>query len=305
MGGAGQQFRSMEDIFSAFGDIFGGRGGSIFDDLFGGFGGGRRGGRARTHRGRDLKVDLDISLEEVRTGVKRTIEIQRNETCETCRGSGARPGTSVKRCSECDGRGHVVRSQGFFAMQSTCPRCHGSGEMIESPCGDCRGSGRSPRGREVTVTIPPGIEDGMQLRLSGEGEAGPRGGVRGDLYCEIHVRPHALFRRQGDDILLDVPIGFAPAALGTEIEVPTLQGKSKLSIPKGTQPGSVLRMRGMGLPRLDGYGMGNQLVRVVVEVPTKLTPEHEDLLRKLAEMESQHVSSRQRGFWDKVREIFE
>lgn len=306
VGGAGQQFRSMEDIFSAFGDIFGGRGGSIFDDLFGGFSsGGRRGGRARTHRGRDLKVDLEISLEEVHAGIKRTIEIQRNETCETCRGSGAKPGTSVKRCSECGGRGHVVRSQGFFAMQSTCPRCRGSGEMIESPCRDCSGSGRSPRAREVTVTIPPGIEDGMQLRLSGEGEAGPRGGVRGDLYCELHVRPHGLFRRQGDDILLDVPIGFAPAALGTEIEVPTLQGKTKLSIPKGTQPGTVLRMRGMGLPRLDGYGMGNQLVRIVVEVPTKLTPEHEQLLRQLADLESQHVSSRQRGFWDKVREIFE
>jgi molecular chaperone DnaJ len=145
----------------------------------------------------------------------------------------------------------------------------------------------------------------MQLRLTGEGEAGPRGGVRGDLYCEIHVRPHTLFERRGDDIVLEVPIGFAPAALGTEIEVPTLEGKSKLSVPNGTQPGAVLRMRGMGMPRLDGYGVGSQLVRIIVEVPTKLTEEQEQLLRQYAEIEEQHVSSRQKSFWSKVREIFE
>jgi molecular chaperone DnaJ len=302
VGGAGRQFTSMEDIFSAFGDIFGGRGGSIFDDLFASFGGTRT--RTRS-RGRHLKVDLEISLEEVRTGTKKSIEITRHESCGDCRGSGAKPGTSPRTCPECSGRGHVVRMQGFFSMRSTCPRCHGSGEVIDTPCPRCRGGGHVPEKREVTVTIPPGVEDGMQLRLSGEGEAGPRSGVRGDLYCEIHVRRHPLFDRRGDDILLEVPIGFSQAALGTEIDVPTLEGKSKLTVPRGSQPDTVLRMRGQGLPRLDGYGVGNQLVRIAVEVPARLTEEQEELLRKLAELEKKHVSARQKSFWSKVREIFE
>ena len=305
VGGAGQQFGSMEDIFSAFGDIFGGGrgGGSIFEQFFGGGGGGR--GRAQRSGGADLQVNLPVTLEEVRTGVKRKIEIKRNEACDQCRGSGARPGTSPKSCPDCGGSGQVVRSQGFFAMRSTCPRCHGMGEVIDTPCDQCRGNGRVPRKREVSVTIPPGIEDGMQLRLSGEGEAGRRGGVRGDLYCLVRVKPHALFTRDGDDILLEVPIGFAQATLGTDIDVPTLQGRSKLTVPAGTQPGTVLRMRGIGLPRLDGYGVGNQLVRIQVEVPCKLGEEQEALLRKYAELEKQNVGAKQKSFWKKVREIFE
>ena len=302
VGGGSPHFHSMEEIFSAFGDIFGGgRGGSIFEDLFGG--GGRQGRGAS--RGAHLKVDLEISLEDVRKGVKKTIEIQRNENCSECRGSGAKPGTTPRRCPDCGGRGHIVRSQGFFAMRSTCPRCSGRGEVIDSPCGSCSGTGRVPQSREVSVTIPAGIESGMQLRLAGEGEAGLHGSVRGDLFCEIHVLPHRLFRRQGDDIVLEVPIGFAQATLGTEIEVPTLEGRSQLTIPKGTQPGTLLRMRGLGLPRLDGYGVGNQVVRVVVEVPTKLTGEQEEMLRKYAEMERQHVGTKEKGFWNTVREIFE
>jgi molecular chaperone DnaJ len=190
-------------------------------------------------------------------------------------------------------------------MRSTCPRCSGRGEVIDSPCGNCSGTGRVPQSREVSVTIPAGIESGMQLRLSGEGESGLHGSARGDLFCEIHVLPHRLFRRQGDDIVLEVPIGYAQAVLGTEIEVPTLEGRSQLKIPKGTQPGTLLRMRGLGLPRLDGYGVGNQVVRVVVEVPTKLNKEQEELLRKYAELERQHVGAKQKGFWDTVREIFE
>ena len=179
------------------------------------------------------------------------------------------------------------------------------GEVIDSPCDGCTGNGRVPQKREVSVTIPPGIEEGMRLRLSGEGEAGRRGGVRGDLYCLVRVRPHTLFVRDADDILLEVPVGFAQATLGTEIDVPTLQGKSRLTVPKGTQPGTVLRMRGMGLPRLDGYGVGNQLVRIQVEVPAKLNEEQEALLRKYAEMEKQNVGAKQKSFWKKVREIFE
>jgi len=303
--GGAPHFGSMEDIFSAFGDIFGGGrgggGGGIFEQIFGG--GGRRGRAQRS--GADLQVKLSISLEEVYSGVKKRIEITRNETCTDCRGSGAKAGTSPKRCPDCQGSGQIVRSQGFFAMRSTCPRCHGQGEVIDSPCPGCRGNGRIPAKREVTVTVPPGVEHGMQLRLTGEGEAGPRGGVRGDLYCVISVKQHTLYVRQGDDIVLEIPVGFAQAALGTEIEVPTLKGKSKLTVPKGTQPGTVLRMRGLGLPRLDGYGVGNQLVRIVVEVPTKLSDEQEQLLRKYAEQEKQNVGAKQRGFWDKVREIFE
>ena len=303
--GNGPQFGSMEDIFSAFGDLFGGGrggggGGGIFEEIFGG-------GRARAQRstGAHLKVDLEITLEDVRTGTKKTIEIKRNETCGDCRGSGAKKGTSASRCPDCGGRGQIVRNQGFFALRTTCPRCRGHGEVIDSPCPGCQGSGRVPESREVTVKIPPGVESGMQLRLSGEGEAGPRGGVRGDLFCEIHIRPHQLFRRSNDDILLEVPIGFTQATLGTKIEVPTLQGRSDLNVPKGTQPGTVLRMKGQGLPRLDGYGVGNQLVRIVVEVPTKLNEEQETLLRSYAELEALHVGHRQRGFWDKVKELFE
>jgi len=302
VGGGGPQFSSVEDIFGAFGEIFGaGRGGgSIFEDLFGG--GRRSGGRGR---GSHLKVDLSLSLEEVAKGVKKTIEITRNENCSDCRGSGAAPGTTASTCPECGGRGEIVRSQGFFAMRTTCPRCRGAGEVIDQPCGKCSGSGRVPEKKSVIVTIPPGIEDGMQLRLSGEGEAGPRGGPRGDLYCDIHVEPHRLFQRRGDDVLLEVPIGYAQVALGTEIEVPTLQGKSTLKVPRGTQPMTMLRMRGLGLPRLDGYGVGDQLVRVAVEVPSRLDEETEALLRKLAEKEQQQVGTREKGFWDKVREIFE
>ena len=299
MGGAAHQFTSMEDIFSAFGDIFGGGGGSIFESFFGG---GRRGRTARSG-GADLQVKLEITLEEVR-GAKKRIEITRNESCPDCRGSGAKPGTSAKTCPDCNGSGQIVRSQGFFSMRSTCPRCHGHGEVVDTPCAKCRGAGRVPEKREVTVTIPPGVEDGMQLRLTGEGEAGRRGGVRGDLYCLIHVKPHPLFGRAGDDVTLEIPVGFAQAALGTEIEVPTLQGKSKLTVPKGTQPGTILRMRGMGLPRLDGYGVGNQLVRIQVEVPEKLGEEQEQLLRKYAELEQQNVGVNQKSFWDKVRELF-
>ncbi len=300
VGGQGRQFQSFEEVFSAFGDIFGG-GGSIFEEFFGG---GRRGQRTGRGRGAHLKVDLEVTLAEVREGTRKTIEITRNEVCATCRGTGAKQGTRPVRCTECGGRGEIVRSQGFFALRSTCPRCHGQGEMIESPCGDCRGSGRRPEKRQITVKIPAGVHHGMQLRIQGEGESGMRGGARGDLFCEIIVHKHPLFKRDGDNLLLEVPIGFATAALGGEIEVPTLKGKSTLKIPRGTQSGSLLRMKGMGLPRLDGYGQGDQYVRAVVEVPTKLDTEQEEVLRRYAALEEQNVSTGRRGFLDKVRELF-
>jgi molecular chaperone DnaJ len=305
VGSGASHFGSVEDIFSAFGDIFGGRGGSIFEQIFEGFAGGPRGQRAQRGRGAHLKVDLEITLQDVADGVKKTITIQRSETCDDCRGTGAQAGTSPKRCGQCGGRGFVAVQQGFFAMRSTCPNCRGTGEIIERPCRSCGGTGRVPKEREVAVTIPPGVDDGMQLRLSGEGEAGPHGGARGDLYVEVHVKEHPLFRRSGEDVLLELPIGFAQATLGAEIEVPTLKGKSKLTVPKGTQSGTMLRMRGQGLPRLDGYGVGHQLVRVMVEVPTKLTAEQDELLRKYATLEQKNVGAKQKSFWEKVREFFE
>ncbi|MFQ5846028.1 MAG: DnaJ C-terminal domain-containing protein, partial [Planctomycetota bacterium] len=292
-------FRGFEDIFSAFGDIFGGRG-SIFDDFFGG----RRARRGARDRGAHLKVEIAVTLDEVRTGAKKTIELTRNEICSTCRGSGARPGSGPVRCRECGGRGEIVRSQGFFALRTTCPRCHGQGEVVESPCSACRGSGRRPEERRITVTIPAGVHHGMQLRMPGEGEPGPGGGPRGDLFCEIVVRSHPLFSREGDDVLVEVPTGFALAALGGEIEVPTLQGKSSLKVPRGTQSGTLLRMKGMGLPHLDGYGVGDQYVRVRVEVPKRLAKEQEELLRRYAATEEQNVGSDRRSFLDKVRELF-
>ncbi|MDH3591683.1 MAG: molecular chaperone DnaJ [Planctomycetota bacterium] len=306
VGGSGPQFGSVEDIFSAFGDIFGGRGGggggSIFEELFGG--GGQARGRGQRNRGSHLKVDLVITLDDVAKGTKKTIEIKRNESCGDCRGSGAQAGTKPQTCVQCAGRGFVAVQRGFFAMRTTCPRCQGAGEVIDKPCRSCSGSGRVPQAREVTVTIPPGVEDGMQLRVSGEGEAGPRGGTRGDLYVELHVKAHPIFRRQGNDIALDLPVGFTQATLGTDLDVPTLKGKTSLSIPPGTQSGTVLRMRGLGLPALDGYGVGHQMVRVIVEVPTKLTDEQDVLLRKYAALEKRNVGTRQKSFWNKVGDFF-
>ncbi len=303
MGGRG--FGSFEEIFSAFGDIFGSAGqggGSIFDEFFG-FGGGRQAG-AQRRRGASLKCEISISLPEAAQGTKRTIQVTRAENCGTCHGSGAAAGTSPSVCPYCHGMRQVQQSQGFFSIRTTCPRCRGEGEVIETPCKKCRGAGREKANREITVEIPPGVETGTQLRITGEGEPGPRGGPRGDLYVFVVVEPHSVFERQADDLLLEVPVGFAKLTLGTSIDIPTLDGKAELQIPKGTKSHRVFRLRGKGMPRLRGSGAGDLLVRTVADTPKKLTKRQEQLLKELAEIEDKNVSAEQKSFLDKMKDLF-
>jgi molecular chaperone DnaJ len=273
-GGAGS-FTNVEEIFAAFGDLFGG-GGGIFESFFGGAGGRRRG-----RRGASLRVDLELTLEEVAVGVKRTLELTRPKKCDNCSGSGAKPGTSAKTCSTCGGAGQVLRSQGFLTIRQPCPSCRGEGTVIETPCPSCRGRGAVASKEPVHVTIPPGIEEGHVERIAGQGEPGDGGGPPGDLVVVIHVQPHAVFIRNGDDLVARAAIRFRQAALGDTVEVPTVTGEMvSLKIPPGTQPGDGLRVRGHGLPRADGYGKGNLIVKIQIEVPKSLTPEQTDALLK-------------------------
>ncbi len=301
--GAGPRgFSGVEDIFSAFGDIFGGPG-SPFEDLFGGRGRGRSG--RRVERGASLKCQIELTLVEVMAGVEKTIELRRNEFCESCGGNGAAKGTSPTSCTDCNGSGQIQMSQGFFAIRQTCPRCRGEGTVVTRPCGECRGTGRVAKKREITVRIPAGVQDGTQLRVTGEGEPGRNGGPRGDLYCFVRVREHSIFQRQDDHLICEMPISFSQAALGADVEVPTLGGKTSLKIPRGTQSGNVFPLRGMGLPNVYGHGRGDLHVRVVIETPRKLTPRQEDLLREFAKTEELQVSPQRKTFLDKVRELFD
>ncbi|MEQ8766138.1 MAG: molecular chaperone DnaJ [Planctomycetota bacterium] len=292
-------FSSFEDIFSAFGDIFGGD--SIFGEIFGG-GRRRRGG---VGKGTSLRCEIDLTYVDAARGVDKTIEIMRREPCETCDGSGAKPGTQPVTCRTCGGRGEVQQQQGFFAIRTTCPSCRGQGQTIETPCTSCRGEGRIPKKREITVHVPAGVEDGTQMRINGEGEPGVGGGPPGDLYCIIRMRPHPFFVRRADDVVCEVPISFSQAALGCEMDVPTLEGKGSLKVPRGTQPGDILRLKGLGFPHLSSYGRGDQLVRINVEVPKKLSERQAELLREFAETEEKRVSSKRKSIFDKVKEYFE
>ncbi|MHC4883605.1 MAG: molecular chaperone DnaJ [Planctomycetota bacterium] len=302
--GAGAQgFNNFEDIFSHFGDIFGGGGGGgIFDGIFGGMGGGGR--SSGVQAGASLKCRVSISFEEAAFGCTKTIELRRNETCESCSGSGAADGSRPKRCGSCDGTGQVYRSQGFFSIASTCPTCGGAGEVIDKPCGGCGGSGRTAKTVKIKVNVPAGVEDGTRMRVPSEGEPGVRGGPRGDLFCYIMVKEHEFYERHNDDVYCEVPITFSQAALGAELEVPTLKGKARLKIPDGTQSGQVFRLRGQGITNVHGRGIGDQIVRVVLETPKKLTPRMEELLRELASLEDKHVSAQRSSFLDKVKEYF-
>jgi len=293
----GARFSSMEDIFSAFGDIFGGG----LGDLFGG-GGGRRGGRRGPRAGRDLRIVLDLTLEEIATGVERTVALKRFEHCDACQGTGGEDGAQRVACTTCGGRGQVQRNQGFFTMASTCPSCRGQGQMVEKPCKPCHGSGKTQVKKEIEIRIPAGIEEGVQLRVGGEGDVGDPGGPRGDLYCVIREAPHKIFQRSGPDLMTEVPCSFPTLALGEKVEIPTLDGKVELTIPAGTQTGKVLRLRGQGLPNLDGGGRGDLLVRVFIEVPTKLSSRQEELLREFAEIE--HEKSGNKSFFEKIANYF-
>lgn len=302
-GGGGAGFHSAEDIFSAFGDMFGGGGGSgFFDQIFGG--GGRRG---RGRRGSSLKVDLELTLEEVATGVKKTIELKRAEACSTCAGSGAKPGTKKKTCGTCEGHGQVIRSQGFFQLRQTCPTCQGQGEMIESPCTKCKGRGAVPKSAPVNITIPAGIQDGHAERIPGQGEPGEGGAPPGDLIVVLHVKEHAVFTRYGDDLLMQTRISFRQAVTGDEVHIPTITGESvAMKIPAGTQPGEKLRVRNHGLPRPDGYGRGNLVVQMQVTVPKKITSEQSELLAKFDEIETGKKSKKdqKKTIFEKVKDIF-
>ncbi|QDU68079.1 molecular chaperone DnaJ [Engelhardtia mirabilis] len=290
-GGAagGQRFSNLEDIFDAFGDIFGGGGGGgFFGDLFGG---GRRRQRG-PRRGRDLKIVLEMTLEEIDSGVERTISLKRHEHCDSCNGNGGKDGAAPTTCPTCAGAGRVQRTQGFFAVQTACPTCQGRGQAISDPCTVCSGSGRKTVESEVVIQVPAGIEDGMRIRVSGAGDTGDPGAPRGDLYCIVREAEHAVFQRGGADLITEIPFGFSQLALGDRVEIPTLRGKADMNIPAGTQPGRVFRMRGQGLPHLEGSGRGDQLVRVFVEVPKKLTDRQKDLLREFAEIEGESTGSR-------------
>ncbi len=294
-GGMGRGFEGF-DTFGGFGDIF--------DAFFGGFG-----SRARTgpQRGHDLEMGLTLSFEEAALGIQREVEVSRAELCERCRGSRSEPGTSRERCATCRGSGQVRRSQqslfGQFVQVVTCSTCGGEGQVIARPCTQCRGGGYERHTRRLPVTIPAGVEDGSQFRLTGEGDAGSRGGPAGDLYLVLHVKEHKLFRRDGYSLLFELPINFAQAALGGTVDVPTLQGRISLKIPAGVQPGTVLRVKGEGVARLRGRGRGDMLITVRVVTPRSLDPEERRLFEELSNrLESVEGADEEKGWFDRIRE---
>ncbi|RDV38875.1 molecular chaperone DnaJ [Bradymonadaceae bacterium TMQ3] len=289
--GPGAGFHSMDDIFSQFGDIFG--------DMFG-FGGGRGRPRGGPQRGSDLREDIHLTFKEAAFGTSRTISVVRHNDCETCSGSGAKPGTSPVTCSTCQGRGQINHSQGFFTLTSTCPHCQGSGKRIEDPCGDCHGSGKQQATREVSVTIPAGVDTGMRLRLGGEGEAGTRGGPQGDLYVFIHVERSEVFERDHEDLHLRQPISFVQAILGAEIEIPTLESNETISVKPGTQHGDTLVLKNQGLARVQGSGRGHLVVHFDVEIPTKISSKEREHLESYAELRG--IPVKKGGFFDKLKE---
>ncbi|HRM69192.1 MAG TPA: molecular chaperone DnaJ [Thauera phenylacetica] len=294
--GAGPGAQGFDGFSDAFGDIFG--------DLFGG---GRGGGRSNVYRGADLRYNLEITLEEAARGAEKTIRIPTVEECGTCHGSGAKPGTHPKPCPTCQGHGQVRVQQGFFSIQQTCPKCHGSGKIIPDPCRDCGGAGRTKKQKTLEVKIPAGIDDGMRLRHAGHGEPGLNGGPPGDLYVEIHIRKHAVFERDHDDLHCEMPISITTAALGGEIEIPTLEGMARLKIPAETQSGKVFRLRGKGIKNVRSHVHGDLMCHVVVETPVNLTERQKELLREFEEISSGNATRhnpKAQGWMDKVRDFF-
>ncbi|MDI6639706.1 MAG: molecular chaperone DnaJ [Methanocellales archaeon] len=283
-----RDFTHFGDIEDLFGRDFFGR--DIFDMFFG-----PRRERYGPIRGADLRYDLDMTLEDVAFGTTKEVEVPRMVTCDACNGSGARPG-GVKTCPSCNGTGQIRQSRrtafGMFTSITTCNRCHGGGEVIEAPCPTCHGAGKVHRTRKISVKIPPGVDTGSRLRIAGEGEPGIRGGPAGDLYVVVHVQEHEVFMRDGDDVICEIPISFTQAALGTEIEVPTLEDKTKMKIPAGTQTGTLFRLKGMGIPHLRGRGRGDQHVKVIVKTPTKLSKKQRELL-----LELEKAGEESMGFW--------
>jgi molecular chaperone DnaJ len=287
------QFHDVEDIMEAFGDIF--------SEMFGG---GRRSGGRRVRRGADIRVDVTLDLEEAARGVTKSVEFLRNKACGTCKGSGSKPGSQRAVCRRCNGHGQVVQSAGILRVQTTCPSCHGAGSIITDPCGDCRGRGHVQERARLDVTIPGGVDSGMRVRLAGYGEPSQDGGPPGDCYCFVSVRKHKLFEREGPHLILRMPISYSQAALGATLEVPTLEGRYELTVPAGTQSGEVFRVRGRGMPDPRGGSAGDLHVQTFIEVPKKLGPRQEELLRELAELERSEVSPHRKSFLERLREYF-
>jgi molecular chaperone DnaJ len=272
----------FEDIFSSFGDIF--------EDFFG-FSSGRR-SHSRVQRGSDLRYDITLNFMQAAFGAETEINLTKTERCDACDGKGSEPGTDPVTCGHCQGSGQVSRSQGFFTVRTTCPYCQGRGQTITHPCTRCGGHGLVKVSKKVAVKIPAGVDNGSRLRLTGEGESGAYGGPPGDLYVFIHVEPHNFFRRDNTDVICQVPISFIQAALGDKVEVPTLNGKKVLAIPKGTQPGEVFRFRGEGIPSLRNGHRGDQIIQVLVKTPTHLNKKQEALLKEFAKLESGKLTNK-------------
>ena len=302
---------------AAFENGGGGRGGfgnfdfsnhfsDIFEDFFGeGFGGSGRKSRRSNNRGSDLKYDLSITLEEAYTGKKQDIKFSTSEKCDTCSGSGSKPGHDAGSCSMCGGHGQVRSSQGFFTVQQTCPQCSGSGEMITNPCGSCGGQGKKQASKRLSVTIPKGVDDGTRIRLAGKGEAGSRGAGNGDLYLFINVYSHELFKRSDENLFFECPISIADAALGTSIEIPTIDGgKAKIKIPSGTQSSKQFRLKGKGMPYMRGSGTGDLYVQVNTEVPVSLNKEQKELLEKFREIENEKSNPSIKKFFQKAKSFW-
>lgn len=297
--GGPQGFGGAEgfDFGRGFGDVFG----DIFEDFFGG---GAR-GRTRAASGTDLQYNLELSFEEAISGKEAKLKIPRSETCHDCQGTGAQSANAVKVCPGCRGSGQIRLQQGFFTINRTCGQCQGSGQIISEPCKICHGEQRIYRERTLSVTIPAGIESGMRLRLAHEGEHGINGGPPGDLFVAVTVKPHPVFTRKGNDILVDLPIHFATAILGGKVEVPTLKGSTVVKVPHGTQHDKILRLKGLGAPSLKSHQSGDQLVRVKVQIPSKLTAKQRELLLELAKESGVSVEDQEEGLLGKVKNLFE
>jgi molecular chaperone DnaJ len=294
-GPAGFDPAIFQDFTDIFGEIFG------FADMFGGAGGRSR---TRAQRGGDMREDMDLEFDEAAFGVKKTVKIRRRETCETCAGSGVEPGKSARTCDQCQGRGQVRYQQGFFSIARTCPECKGAGQIIKDPCKECKGEGRQVKSRDIEIKVPAGVEDGTRIRYSEQGESGANGGPPGDLYIILHVKEHPFFERDGKDLYCVVPISIPQAALGAEITVPTMEGEHKLKVPEGTQSGTRFRLRGKGVPSVNGHGKGDLFVEVRVQTPGKLSKRQRELLEELDTLTQVDNKPQRRSLFSRVKDIF-
>ncbi|HEV2693703.1 MAG TPA: molecular chaperone DnaJ [Verrucomicrobiae bacterium] len=287
------------DPFDIFREVFGGAGGSIFENMFGG-----GGDPTGPQRGDDLRYDLEISLEEAALGCEKEITVTKLDKCDSCDGAGAEPGSKMRQCGTCGGRGQVLTSRGIFSIAQTCPHCKGAGRILEKPCKKCSGSGKHQKQSKIKLRIPAGVEGGSRLRSQGNGEAGFRGGPAGDLYVVLFVKHHEIFKRDGDDLICDVPLSFVQAALGSEIEVPTLEGRATIKVPGGTQPGATFKIKGKGVKNLQGYGQGDLHVRVQVEIPTHLDAAQKAKLNEFAALCDGKQAPIATGFFEKAKKFF-